>query len=253
VARARHVHGLASAFCPACLVGLPALIPRRAAIVASLDSVEADVDASSVSSALSGCRHWCLANRGYSLAISSNALRVTQAAQVLPVDEGILCALQKEDECPVQNRYARAFTSDFSVLPTGLTILDLTAGASSVPLGALRLGRTVITNELKPLASVISHATIDSPSRSGADRTRHIHEWGDHLLAFSALVLAPIHPDGSPLPSTVQAMLHIVLTNQEMSPSRRCPSRRYQPSRCTAGCANASGSHHLSRAAGRPT
>jgi putative DNA methylase len=107
--------------------------------------------------------------------------------------------------------YARAFTTHSSVLPTGLSILDPTAGGGSIPLEALRLGHTVIANELNPVASVILHATIDCPSRFGADLTCHIQKWGDRLLAFSQSVLAPVHPDGSPLPSTEQATLRTLL------------------------------------------
>jgi hypothetical protein len=109
--------------------------------------------------------------------------------------------------------YSRAFTTHPSASPTGLSILDPTAGGGSIPLEALRLGHTVIANELNPVASVILHATIDYPSRFGPDLTSHIQKWGDRLLALSQPVLAPVHPDGSPLPSTEQAMLRAVLAS----------------------------------------
>lgn len=107
--------------------------------------------------------------------------------------------------------YARAFTTHPSPLPTGLSILDSTAGGGSIPLEALRLGHTVIANELNPVATLILHATIDYPSRFGPDLASHIQKWGDRLLALSQPVLAPFHPDGFPLPRTEQGMLRAVV------------------------------------------
>jgi putative DNA methylase len=109
--------------------------------------------------------------------------------------------------------YERAFAASPNPSPTGLTVLDPTAGGGSIPLEALRLGHTVIANELNPVASVILHGTIDYPARFGSDLTKHINEWGHRLLGLSESPLAPFHPDGSPLPDpdTEQDILRGVL------------------------------------------
>jgi adenine-specific DNA methylase len=57
--------------------------------------------------------------------------------------------------------YDRAFTKSPEVQRAGIVVLDPTAGGGSIPLEALRLGHTVIANELNPVAAVILHATID--------------------------------------------------------------------------------------------
>lgn len=51
--------------------------------------------------------------------------------------------------------YSRAFINSPAYTPTGLTVLDPTAGGGSIPFEALRLGHTVIANELNPVAAVI--------------------------------------------------------------------------------------------------
>jgi hypothetical protein len=94
---------------------------------------------------------------------------------------------------------------------------------------------------LIPVGDQIIEFAVDLTGRHplrGYDAV-HLKEWSDRLLAFLGPVLAPVHPDGSLLPSTEQAMLRIAPTSHEMPPSRRRPSRRYRPSRCTAGRANA--------------
>ena len=54
---------------------------------------------------------------------------------------------------------------------SNLTVLDATSGGGSTPFEALRLGHTVIANELNPVAATILHGTLDYPAR-----------FGDHLL-----------------------------------------------------------------------
>ena len=51
--------------------------------------------------------------------------------------------------------YDRAFANSSVGEPTGLTILDPTAGGGSIPFEALRLGHTVIANALNPVAATI--------------------------------------------------------------------------------------------------
>jgi putative DNA methylase len=107
--------------------------------------------------------------------------------------------------------YARAFAISPNPSPAALTVLDPTAGGGSIPLEALRLGHTVIANELNPVASVILHATLDYPARFGSDLAKHINDWGRRLLALCQSPLAPFHPDGSILPEREQEALRGVL------------------------------------------
>jgi putative DNA methylase len=107
--------------------------------------------------------------------------------------------------------YARAFATSPNPSPTALTVLDPTAGGGSIPLEALRLGHTVIANELNPVASVILHATLDYPTRFSSDLAKHIRDWGDRLLALSQAPLTPFYPDGSLLPDEEQDTLRGVL------------------------------------------
>jgi adenine-specific DNA methylase len=65
--------------------------------------------------------------------------------------------------------YSRAFINSPDCKPTGLTVLDPTAGGGSIPLEALQLGHNVIANELNPVATVILYATLDYPARFGAE------------------------------------------------------------------------------------
>jgi adenine-specific DNA methylase len=70
--------------------------------------------------------------------------------------------------------YSRAFATSPSSLSTAHVVLDPTAGGGSIPLEALRLGHTVIANELNPVATVILHATLDYPARFGSDLAKHM-------------------------------------------------------------------------------
>ena len=94
--------------------------------------------------------------------------------------------------------YSRAFSKIHLVIPTGLTVLDPTAGGGSIPFEALRLGHTVIANELNPVATVILHATLDYPARFGADLVKDI-SW-DGARSFCTYVehgmegLSPFSP-----------------------------------------------------------
>jgi putative DNA methylase len=63
--------------------------------------------------------------------------------------------------------YSRAFATPIKSKPSGLTVLDPTAGGGSIPFEALRLGHKVIANELNPVATTILYATLDFPARFG--------------------------------------------------------------------------------------
>ena len=77
--------------------------------------------------------------------------------------------------------YDRAFAAPVHYQPTGKVVLDPTAGGGSIPFEALRLGHTVIANDLNPVASVIHHATLDFPARFGPDLVKDIQHWGEKL------------------------------------------------------------------------
>ena len=78
--------------------------------------------------------------------------------------------------------YGRAFTNSRVVTEsTGLTVLDPTAGGGSIPFEALRLGHTVIANELNPVATIILYATLDYPIRYGPTLLPEIRKWGHRM------------------------------------------------------------------------
>jgi adenine-specific DNA methylase len=78
--------------------------------------------------------------------------------------------------------YGRAFATPVQPRPSGLTVLDPTAGGGSIPFEALRLGHNVIANELNPVATTILYATLDYPARFGPDLVTEIRRWGRKLL-----------------------------------------------------------------------
>jgi putative DNA methylase len=106
--------------------------------------------------------------------------------------------------------YSRAFTNNPSVFPTGLTVLDPTAGGGSIPLEALRLGHTVIANELNPVATVILHATLDYPARFGEGLVEDIKTWGKKLLQHIEHGMEGLAPF-SALPEVERARLRTTL------------------------------------------
>jgi putative DNA methylase len=106
--------------------------------------------------------------------------------------------------------YARAFTNNPPITPSGLTILDPTAGGGSIPLEGLRLGHTVIANELNPVATVILHATLDYRARFGKDLADDIQRWGERLLKYVEREMEGLSPF-SPLPEEERARLRTTL------------------------------------------
>lgn len=87
--------------------------------------------------------------------------------------------------------YSRAYASEKPYRPSGLTILDPTSGGGSIPFEALRLGHTVVANELNPVATTILHATLDYPARFGSDLGSDIESWGNRLLNAMREVVGP--------------------------------------------------------------
>ncbi|MGQ4808768.1 hypothetical protein NKDENANG_02157 [Candidatus Entotheonellaceae bacterium PAL068K] len=104
--------------------------------------------------------------------------------------------------------YSRAFTAQpAESSPTGIVVLDPTAGGGSIPFEALRLGHTVIANDLNPVATTVLYATLDYPARFGPELADEIRKWGEQLLANSQQSLAEFYPDSTPLPREEQVVL----------------------------------------------
>lgn len=90
--------------------------------------------------------------------------------------------------------YSRAYQHQPHFLERESVVLDLTAGGGSIPFEALRLGATVIANELNPVASTILHATLEYPSRFGPELLTDIEQWGNRLLQNAERQLDPVFP-----------------------------------------------------------
>jgi putative DNA methylase len=103
--------------------------------------------------------------------------------------------------------YSRAFATQQEHLPTGMVVLDPTAGGGSIPFEALRLGHTVIANDINPVATVILHATLNYPAQFGPELVKEIQEWGNRLLAITQKSLTEFYPDRQALPREEQHTL----------------------------------------------
>jgi putative DNA methylase len=108
--------------------------------------------------------------------------------------------------------YERAFNNSPECQPTGLVILDPTAGGGSIPFEALRLGHTVIANELNPVATTILYATLNYPARFGPQLSRNIRDWGNRLLTIVEDALTGVFSRVGPLPEAEQKLLEAYLT-----------------------------------------
>jgi putative DNA methylase len=106
--------------------------------------------------------------------------------------------------------YDRAYANAPAYRPTGLTVLDATSGGGSIPFEALRLGHTVIANELNPVATTILHATLDFPARFGPDLLKDIQRWGDRLVSEVEAEMLDVTPR-SPLPEAERQKLERVV------------------------------------------
>ena len=112
--------------------------------------------------------------------------------------------------------YDRAYANSPEYRPTGLTVLDATSGGGSIPFEALRLGHTVIANELNPVATAILYATLDYPARFGPDLLEDIRQWGDRLVSAVEAEMLDVTPR-SPLPDTeLQKLERAVRGDQEL-------------------------------------
>jgi putative DNA methylase len=107
--------------------------------------------------------------------------------------------------------YDRAYSnSSVATRPTGLTVLDPTAGGGSIPFEALRLGHNVIANELNPVAAVILHATLDYPARFGPDLAADIRKWGNRMRDAMVEQLGALFPASALTGSELQSLeLHL--------------------------------------------
>jgi adenine-specific DNA methylase len=105
--------------------------------------------------------------------------------------------------------YERAFTNLPTYRPTGLTVLDPTSGGGSIPFEALRLGHTVIANELNPVATTILYATLDYPARFGSELVYEIDHWGQRLLSVLEKTLTAFFPRVGPLPEGERKLLRM--------------------------------------------
>ena len=120
-----------------------------------------------------------------------------------------LMDLAKATDVRVPNLYGyeRAFSSPVDPRPSGLTVLDPTAGGGSIPFEALRLGHNVIANELNPVATTILYATLDYPARFGPELSTDIQYWGRKLLAILDDELPDAFQRTGPLPTDEEAAL----------------------------------------------
>lgn len=119
---------------------------------------------------------------------------IEQAAtmEVLPVERGTgdpawfkaLMAIGKEHRVRVPNLYGydRAYATDVPYRRSDKVVLDPTSGGGSIPFEALRLGHTVVANELNPVATTILYGTLDYPARFGSSLVEDVERFGRKLL-----------------------------------------------------------------------
>ncbi|MDQ7746903.1 DUF1156 domain-containing protein [Hydrogenophaga pseudoflava] len=112
--------------------------------------------------------------------------------------------------------YGRAFANDHPPKASGLVVLDPTSGGGSIPFEALRLGHTVVANELNPVATTILHATLDYPARFGPGLFADIEHWGKRLLSRVEGQMAP-YCEFSDIPeSELQSLKSCVKDNEDL-------------------------------------
>lgn len=88
--------------------------------------------------------------------------------------------------------YQRAFkydpSSDVRNLlgdPSKIVVADLTAGGGSIPFEAMRMGTSIIANDLNPVAALILKATVEYPATYG---TQLLHEYEALVARFLPLM-----------------------------------------------------------------
>lgn len=109
--------------------------------------------------------------------------------------------------------YSRAYYRQPDCQSGEFTILDPTAGGGSIPFEALRLGHSVIANELNPVANVILYATLDFPARFGSKLTETIAVWGQKLIDILNIKLDSFFPRSFSLPDSERRILENHLKN----------------------------------------
>ncbi len=88
-------------------------------------------------------------------------------------------------------------TAAFGEPPENLAVLDPTAGGGSIPFEVARLGATAVANDLNPVAALIMRATVEWPSRYGADLGCEFAELSERLVVEREERLATYYPDES--------------------------------------------------------
>jgi adenine-specific DNA methylase len=78
--------------------------------------------------------------------------------------------------------YERAFQIAPVLAATRGVVLDPAAGGGSIAFEAMRLGYSVIANELNPVATAILYATLDFPARFGASLADDLRSYGNLLV-----------------------------------------------------------------------
>ncbi|WP_291323778.1 DUF1156 domain-containing protein [Desulfonatronospira sp.] len=115
-----------------------------------------------------------------------------------------LMALSQSRGVRVPNLYG--YDRAFSNITTpahdnrNITILDPTSGGGSIPFEALRLGYSVIANELNPVASVILYATLQYPAQFGSSLIDDVRIWGEELINHLDKSIGPYFSKSAPLP-----------------------------------------------------
>ena len=100
--------------------------------------------------------------------------------------------------------YARAFSNSpdtecrewlrmYDVLSA--VVLDPTAGGGSIPFEALRLGSEIQANDLNPVAALLERATVEWPSRFGAEVQGEVEQLGEMLTAEVRKRLHDVFPE----------------------------------------------------------
>ena len=74
-------------------------------------------------------------------------------------------------------------------------VLDPTAGGGSIPFEAIRLGLSVVANDLNPVAVLIERATTEWPAAYGIRVKDMVEELGGRLVAEVRQRLADVFPD----------------------------------------------------------
>lgn len=148
-------------------------------------------------------------------------LAVAKTLDVLRVERDVgdpawfkaLMVIGKEHNIRVPNLYGydRAYATEVAYKRSSKVVLDPTSGGGSIPFEALRLGHTVIANELNPVATTILHATLDYPARFGASLRDDIEQYGGRLLKRLDQMLPAVFLAEGPCPEQEHALLTLAL------------------------------------------